>query len=366
MYGSAAGPDKLIDDALTRAEAVTGLALLRTPVADVLDQAAQLLTRAIRGSTAAIYLVDGSVATLAASAGGDPLTSRPVPGAVAAARDHTGVVLTVPSAAGLPLAVLDVRAPDLVAADHAFVAQIGEVVEAAVVRHDRMQELLRSEARLVEAQRISHVGSYDFELATNTNIWSDQLYRIYGREPQSFEATYEVFLSMLHPDDREHVMAVHQHSMATLEPFEMEERVVWPDGQVRTLASWGEVVAVDGVAARMVGICWDITDRRAMEEQLVRDALHDRLTGLPNRALLLDRLSHAVGGLTRHGRTLAVLFIDIDRFKVINDSLGHEAGDEVLVEMAARLERTMRPGDTVGRFGGDEFVVLCEDLDHPE
>jgi diguanylate cyclase (GGDEF)-like protein/PAS domain S-box-containing protein len=230
----------------------------------------------------------------------------------------------------------------------------------------RIAELESNEARLVEAQRISGVGSYDFEIATQTNLWSDQLYRIYGREPQSFNASYEVFLSMLHPEDREHVMAVHQHSLATLQPFEMEERVVWPDGQVRTLASWGEVVADEaGAPVRMVGICWDITERKAIEQQLVHDALHDALTGLPNRLLLEDRLTVAVESLARKHEPLAVLFVDIDRFKVINDSLGHRAGDQALVEIARRIGSAVRPGDTVARFGGDEFVVLCEDLRAP-
>ena len=227
----------------------------------------------------------------------------------------------------------------------------------------RCELLARAEQRYVEAQRISGVGSYDFEIATNTNIWSDQLYRIYGREPQSFNASYEVFLSMLHPDDREHVMAVHQHALETISSYEMEERVVWPDGQVRTLASWGEVVADDeGKPMRMVGICWDITERRAMEEQLVHGALHDNLTALPNRNLLEDRLAMAVRALARRDLPLGLMLIDIDRFKVVNDSLGHEVGDTLLVEVAARIASAVRPGDTVARFGGDEFVVLCEEL----
>ncbi len=250
------------------------------------------------------------------------------------------------------------------APDDALLRQLAEVAANLIGRQRRMEALAASERHLVAAQRISHVGSYDFELATNTNTWSDELYRIYGREPQSFNASYEKFMEMLYPADREHVAAIHQQSLQTLEPYEMEERIVWPDGQVRTLASWGEVVTDDdGNPTRMVGICWDISARREIEAQLVQQALHDHLTGLPNRALLIDRLTQAVAALQRHPGTLAVLFIDVDRFKLINDSLGHEAGDEVLVALSRRFVAATRPEDTVARFGADEFVVMCPGVD---
>jgi len=111
----------------------------------------------------------------------------------------------------------------------------------------------------------------------------------------------------------------------------------------------------------------DITDKKRAEAQLLHDAFHDVLTGLPNRALFLDHLKMALARSRRHlDRMFAVLFLDFDRFKIINDSLGHIAGDKLLIEIARRLEKSLRPGDTVARLGGDEFTVLLEDLEHPD
>ncbi|HWF36071.1 MAG TPA: EAL domain-containing protein [Solirubrobacteraceae bacterium] len=106
----------------------------------------------------------------------------------------------------------------------------------------------------------------------------------------------------------------------------------------------------------------DVTERKLARDALAHQARHDSLTGLPNRGLFLDRLEHAIARAKRSRSTLAVLFLDIDDFKLVNDTLGHEAGDRLLVEMTPRLRAALRPGDTVARFGGDEFVVLCEDL----
>jgi diguanylate cyclase (GGDEF)-like protein/PAS domain S-box-containing protein len=124
--------------------------------------------------------------------------------------------------------------------------------------------------------------------------------------------------------------------------------------------------ANDGRVAGLQGIIHDITERKRVEDQLAYGALHDALTGLPNRALFVDRLSQALERVRRGGeRPFAVLFLDLDRFKVVNDSLGHGLGDQMLVAIAERLEAVLRPGDTVARFGGDEFTLLIDNLASP-
>jgi PAS domain S-box-containing protein len=193
-----------------------------------------------------------------------------------------GAVSTEQLDALLRLATSDLPDPELLEQatqlrattdDPSFHEHLDKIVEVAKARQAREKAAADRVRHYVAAQRISHVGSYDFEIASNTNDWSDQLYRIYGREPQSFMATYEKFLEMVHPDDREKIIGVHQEALATLSPYEMEERIVWPDGQVRTLASWGEVVAgPDGTPARMIGICWDITEQKQAAAALARSS----------------------------------------------------------------------------------------------
>ena len=118
----------------------------------------------------------------------------------------------------------------------------------------------------------------------------------------------------------------------------------------------------DGAVTGIVGVATDVSERRRLEKQLEHRAFHDSLTGLPNRDLLADRLGHALASTERRGRKVAVLFLDLDNFKLVNDSLGHDAGDELLVEAASRIGSVLRSKDTVARLGGDEFVVLLEDV----
>ena len=232
-------------------------------------------------------------------------------------------------------------------------------------RKEAEEALKQGETRLAEAQRIAHVGSWEWEVASDTVAWSDELYRIFGRTPQEFGNTYESFLAYVHPDDRRLVEEEIRVAYETGQPFAFEHRVVRPDGGVRTLQSRGEVFTdEDGERVNMAGTAQDITERKALEERLVRQAFHDSLTGLPNRHLFVDRLAHALEYTRRRGnRMAAVLFMDLDNFKSVNDSLGHEVGDRVLVILSERLMNCLRPEDTLARFGGDEFVVLIDEVE---
>ena len=173
------------------------------------------------------------------------------------------------------------------------------------------------------------------------------------------------FMKVVHPDER---IALH-HRLRSLIAGEApvlvdEHRVVHPDG--KSLRVRLHITATHdhtGTIVSFVTHAVDVTEQREQAQELLHQTLHDALTGLPNRTLLRDRLGHALSRSARvDGSSVALLFLDLDHFKLVNDSLGHASGDAILVEAAARLRATVRPSDTVARFGGDEFVVCCEDV----
>ena len=228
---------------------------------------------------------------------------------------------------------------------------------------DALERLAESEHALAEAQRLARIGSWEWDVTEDHLTWSDELFRIYGIARDAFDARYDSYVEHIHPDDRELVRHEIDRALREPGPFRFEHRVVRPDGELRTVDGRGRVVVgADGRVERMVGTTQDVTEQRAAERLLAHQALHDPLTDLPNRALFLDRLQHALTRSRRSGSSVAVCFCDVDDFKDVNDSLGHESGDELLVALPPRLREALRAGDTVARFGGDEFVVLCEDL----
>jgi diguanylate cyclase (GGDEF)-like protein/PAS domain S-box-containing protein len=346
---------------------------------------------------------------------------------------------------------------------------------------DFLAELRRKEQMLAEAQRLARIGSWEWDVVTGRVSWSDEMFRIYGMEPQSVEPSYEGFLELVHPDDRESVDARNRKAFADHLPFEDVKRVMRTDGSEFLLRTQGEVICDDdGAPIRMVGVCEDVTDRiratearellasviesstdaiytlkpdgtiaswnpaaerlfgyaageivgttslrlleaeqyeetsrlmqaalsgaavdpwetvrlrrdgsnidvsvslspvhdaegrvtavaviardvterRRFEAQLRHLADHDALTGLSNRRRFEQDLRRAVESSRRYGGGGAVLILDLDNFKYVNDTLGHGAGDELLRGIAGLLRTRLRGTDVVARLGGDEFAVI--------
>jgi len=346
------------------------------------------------------------------------------------------------------------------------------------------QALKTSADRLNEAQRIAQVGSWTLDLISGELIWSDEVFRLFEIDRQQFDATYQAFLDVIHPDDRDAVNRAYSDSLTSRQPYEITHRLRMKDGRVKWVhekglsefdaegkplrslgtvqditarretetdlriaatafesqeammvtdansvilrvnrafteltgysaeeamgqtprllqsgrhdadfyramwesiqrtGSWqGEVLdrrkdgevypkwltisAVKderGIVTHYVGAQYDITERKKAEEKIQELAFYDQLTGLPNRILLVDRLRQTMTASSRSGTHGALLFIDLDNFKTLNDTLGHDFGDLLLQQVAQRLTTCVRAGDTVARLGGDEFVVMLASL----
>jgi diguanylate cyclase (GGDEF)-like protein/PAS domain S-box-containing protein len=226
-----------------------------------------------------------------------------------------------------------------------------------------LARLAESERALAEAQELAHIGSWEWDVGADRISWSPELYRILGVEREATDVSYDTYTQRVHPDDRERFDQVVRASIEHGTPFHIEHRALRPDGAERVLDCNGRLLEDPrGGPAKMLGTAQDVTGQRFAEQQLEHLALHDVLTGLPNRALFLNRLEHALTSARSPGSKVAVFFCDVDDFKEVNDGHGHDAGDELLVALPPRLREALRPADTLARFGGDEFVILCEHL----
>src|SRR4051794_20674691 len=293
-------------------------------------------------------------------------------GAVLVALAGVVVVAAVTAAAGAPGAVLLQVPPVLLAlfalrrssAASARAAELGEALDAAGVA----AELAREEADAWHRSLVEGAADVITVLERDGTVryQTPSIETVLDFPPDALVGT--ALVDLVHPDDREWVSAQFARVLRHPGPAEGTLLVRWRhrDGSYRWIESKRTNLIDDPAVRGVIVNSRDVTDRVALEDQLSRSAFHDPLTGLANRALFVDRLEHALYTGTPQDERLAVLFIDLDDFKKLNDSLGHPAGDELLRRCARRLTERLGAGDTAARLGGDEFAVLLESCASPE
>jgi diguanylate cyclase (GGDEF)-like protein len=236
-------------------------------------------------------------------------------------------------------------------------------------------ELGRVQASLRNTQRIARIGSWDWDRHTGQMEWSDQIFDLLGLKPSEVETNFESFALCMHPADRPGALRTIDEVLRTGRPFSVPFRIVQPTSSVRHVEICGEVSAEDPM--RVCGTLQDATEQRWAQDRIRRLAHYDSLTGLTNRASFQDKLKRAIDAARLHDHCLALLYLDLDQFKRINDTLGHGAGDKLLQAIAEVLLDNLRGNDLiardgaglesdVSRIGGDEFAVLLSPISRPE
>jgi diguanylate cyclase (GGDEF)-like protein/PAS domain S-box-containing protein len=244
------------------------------------------------------------------------------------------------------------------------------VMERAAVRNLRAleQRLRDAESRyrtLVE--QIPAVTYIDAMDAASTTLYiSPQVEQLLGYAPYEWQSDAGLWERLLHPEDRERVLAEHLRSNGSTQPYADEYRLLARNGRVVWIRDEASIVHDDEGNARFwQGVMLDVTDRKRAQEQVAFLAYHDKLTGLPNLAMFEEHLGVALARAERQNMGVAVLYVDFDKFKLVNDTLGHGAGDQLLRDMVDRLQEATRATDLVARLGGDEFLILLADLEGP-
>jgi len=240
--------------------------------------------------------------------------------------------------------------------------------------------LRHSENRLALAQQIARLGNWDWDIEKDSLGWSEQMYKIFEVDPGEFVPSKEAILEAVHPDDREMVKSEMDNILLGSENFSLDYRIIVKGNVCLTVYEQGEVVYdKQGKAVSVHGTLQDISERIRAEEQISFLAYYDSLTGLPNRQLFMEHVDLALHAARRSGAKMALLYIDLDRFKRINDTLGHDVGDQLLKKISTDLADCVRSSDIIAkadkpngplvslsRLGGDEFTVLLTGIAEEE
>jgi diguanylate cyclase (GGDEF)-like protein/PAS domain S-box-containing protein len=229
------------------------------------------------------------------------------------------------------------------------------------------EALSKSNERFNLAVRATNDVVWDWDLATDELWWNENLTAAFGYLREDIGPGAKAWYELIHSEDRDRIVTeLHRELELGGESWSDEYRFRRKDGSYAFVFDRGHVIRdAEGRATRMIGAKADVTARKQAEERLSYLAQFDTLSGLPNRHLFRDRLAQTLVQAQRKKWSAAVLFVDLDRFKQVNDTFGHDAGDKVLKEAADRLTGCVRPGDAVGHFSGDEFGVVLSDLSRP-
>lgn len=239
------------------------------------------------------------------------------------------------------------------------------LIEMGHERRQAEQALKESEFRWKFAIEGSGDGVWDWNISTDEVQYSKRWKEMLGYAEDDILPTNQEWVTRIHPEDQQYVAETMQAYLEGKAPiYVVEYRLQCKDQRYKWILGRGMVVShsADGKPLRMIGTHTDIDLRKAAAEEIQSLAFYDPLTHLPNRRLLVDRLNQALVSSTRTGRDGALLFLDLDHFKTLNDTIGHDTGDLLLQQVAERLTASVREGDTVARIGGDEFVVMLENL----